>query len=127
MADVCLYDLSGGLWGPSVEVEQVVEGLLVGGHVGGHAAGFGSAAGGGVDQHGFADPAEGVEECFDGRGRGRRGGLCRRRRWASCRASTQVKVWTAMLWSVQWCIGENDTSWGSLSCRKPNSISDWER
>ena len=66
MADVCPYDLSGGLWGPSVEFEQVVEGVLVGAHVGGHAAGFGSAAGGGVDQHGLADPAEGVEEGFDG-------------------------------------------------------------
>src|SRR5664279_1590960 len=45
-------------------------------------------------------------------------------RWAICRASTQVKVCTAMLLSVQWNIGENATWWGSLSCRKPNSISD---
>src|SRR5664279_1237566 len=51
---------------PPVEVEHVVEGLLVGGHVGGHAASFGSSAGGGVDQHGFAYPTEGVEEGFDG-------------------------------------------------------------
>jgi hypothetical protein len=50
----------------------------------------------------------------------------RRSRWASYRAITQVKVCTAMLWSVQWYIGANDTSWG-LSCRKPNSISDCER
>src|SRR5664279_4315963 len=48
-------------------------------------------------------------------------------RWAICRARTQVKVCTAMLLSVQWNIGENATWWGSLSCRKPNSISDWDR
>jgi len=48
------------------EVEQAAEGLLVGGHLGGHAAGFGSSAGGGVDQHGFLDSAEGVQEGFDG-------------------------------------------------------------
>src|SRR5664279_3496351 len=66
MRDICPYDLSGGLRGPSVEVEQVVEGPLVGAHVGGHAAGVGSSAGGGVDQHGFADSAEGVQEGFDG-------------------------------------------------------------
>ena len=66
MADICPYDLSGWLWGPSVEVEQVVEGLLVGAHFGRHAAGFGSSAGGGVDHHGFPDPAEGVQEGFDG-------------------------------------------------------------
>ena len=66
MADVCLYDLSDGLWGPSLEFEQVVEGFLVAAHVGGHAAGLGSSAGRGIDQHGLADPAEGVEEGFDG-------------------------------------------------------------
>ena len=60
MTDICPYDLSGGLRGPSVEVEPVVEGLLVGAHFGGHAAGFGSSAGGRVDQHGFLNPAEGV-------------------------------------------------------------------
>src|SRR5664279_5523049 len=60
-----VYDLSRGRC-PPVEVEHVVEGLLVGGHVGGHAASFGSSAGGGVDQHGFAYPTEGVEEGFDG-------------------------------------------------------------
>ena len=66
LADVCAYDLSGGSGCPSVEVKQLVEGLLVGAHVGGHAAGLGSAAGGGVDQHGFLDPAEGVQEGLDG-------------------------------------------------------------
>jgi len=59
------YDLSRGRC-PSAEVEQVVEGLLFDCHVGGHAAGFGSSAGGGVDQHGFLNPAEGVQERFDG-------------------------------------------------------------
>ena len=65
MADGCPYDLS-RCWCPSVEVEQLVEGLLVGAHFGGHAAGFGSSAGGGVDQHRFLYSAEGVEEGFDG-------------------------------------------------------------
>jgi DNA-binding LacI/PurR family transcriptional regulator len=51
----------------------------------------------------------------------------RRIRWAICRASTQVKTCTRMLCSVQWCIGENDTTRGSLSCRKENSASDWDR
>jgi hypothetical protein len=41
-------------------------------------------------------------------------------RWAIWRASTQVKTWTRMLCSVQWCIGENDTTCGSLSWRKEN-------
>ena len=59
-----VYDLSRGRC-PSVQVEQVVEGFLVGAHFGGYAAGFGSSAGGGVDQHGFPDAAEGVEEGFD--------------------------------------------------------------
>ena len=31
-----MYDLSGGLWGPSVQGEEVVEGLLVWAHFGGH-------------------------------------------------------------------------------------------
>jgi len=31
-----------------------------------HAPGFGSAAGGGVDQHGFLDPGELVQELADG-------------------------------------------------------------
>ena len=38
IADSCLYDLSGGLWGPSVQGEEVVKGLLVWAHFGGHAA-----------------------------------------------------------------------------------------
>ena len=46
--------------------EEVVEGLLVWAHFGGHAACFGPSTGGGVDQHGFADPAQGVQERFDG-------------------------------------------------------------
>ncbi len=29
-----------------------------------------------------------------------------------------MKVCTRMLCSVQWCMGENETRWGSLSCRK---------
>ena len=60
------YDLSRGGGGPAVEVEQVVEGALVGVHVGGDAAGFGSSAGGGVDQHGFLDTAQGVKDVPDG-------------------------------------------------------------
>ena len=126
MTDSCPYDLSGGLWGPSVEAEQVVEGLLVAAHFGGHAAGFGSSAGGGVDQHGFPDPAEDVQEGFDGQVVAGAVGL-ESQQWASCRARTQVKVCTAMLFWVQWYIGENDTSCGFLSWRNPNSISDWER
>ena len=34
IADSCLYDLSGGLWGPSVQGEEVVKGLLVWAHFG---------------------------------------------------------------------------------------------
>src|SRR5664279_1668663 len=51
-----VYDLSRGRGGPVVEVEQVVEGFVVGAEVGGDAAGFGSSAGGGVDLNppGFA-------------------------------------------------------------------------
>ena len=55
-----VYDLSRGRGGPAVEGEQVVEGFVVGAEVGGDAAGFGSSAGGGVDQHGFLDTAQGV-------------------------------------------------------------------
>src|SRR6266498_2259791 len=50
---------------------------------------------------------------------------CRRIRCAICRARTQVRVWTRMLCSVQWNIGENDTTCGSFICRKENSASDW--
>ena len=38
-----------------------------------------------------------------------------------------MKTWTRMLCSVQWCIGENDTTWVSFICRKENSASDWDR
>jgi hypothetical protein len=38
-----------------------------------------------------------------------------------------VNTWTRMLCSVQWCIGENDTTCGSFICRKENSASDWDR
>ena len=48
-------------------------------------------------------------------------------RWAICRARTQVKTWTRMLCSVQWCMGEKDTTRVSLICRKENSASDWDR
>ena len=51
----------------------------------------------------------------------------RRMRWAICRARTQVKTWTRMSWSVQWCIGENDTTRVSFIWRKENSASDWDR
>ena len=51
----------------------------------------------------------------------------RRMRWASWRARTQVKTWTRMLCSVQWCIGLNDTTWVSFIWRKENSASDWDR
>src|SRR5271166_5639971 len=51
----------------------------------------------------------------------------RRIRCAICRARTQVKTWTRMLWSVQWYMGENETTCGSFSCRKENSASDWDR
>src|SRR5664279_1046090 len=60
------YDLSGLLWCPAGQVEQVVEGLLVGGHVGGHPSGFGSAAGRGVDHDGLFDSGQGVQQGFDG-------------------------------------------------------------
>jgi len=30
-------------------------------------------------------------------------------------------VWTRMLCSVQWCMGENETTCGSFICRKENS------
>src|SRR6478609_2266045 len=60
------YDLSRCCRCPSVQVEQFVQGLLVGGHVGGDAACFGSSAGGGVDQHGFLDAAQGVQEGLHG-------------------------------------------------------------
>src|SRR5882724_10176297 len=46
----------------------------------------------------------------------------RRMSWAICRARTQVKTWTLMLCSVQWCIGEKDTTCGSLSWRKENGF-----
>src|SRR5512135_3894383 len=42
----------------------------------------------------------------------------RRMRWAICRARTQVKTWTRMLCSVQWCSGEKDTTCGSFIWRK---------
>ncbi len=38
-----------------------------------------------------------------------------------------MKTWTRMLCSVQWCIGENDTTRVSFICRKENSASDWDR
>jgi hypothetical protein len=47
--------------------------------------------------------------------------------FAGAFGTTQVMTCTRMLWSVQWCIGENDTTCGSLSCRKENSASDWDR
>src|ERR1035437_8290364 len=51
----------------------------------------------------------------------------KRIRCAICRARTQVNTCTRMLCSVQWNIGENETTWRSLSCRKENSASDWDR
>ena len=126
MADICPYDLSGWLWGPSVEVEQVVEGLLVGAHFGGHAAGFGSSAGGGVDQHGFPDPAEGVEEGFDGQVVAGAVGF-------ESEEVGQLQVQYAgegvhgdVVLGPVVHRGERHLM-GSLSCRNPNSISDWER
>jgi len=61
-----VYDLSrvGGC--PAVQVIEVVEGLLVRGHIGGHAACFRAAAGGGVEEHGFPDPGQGVKQRADG-------------------------------------------------------------
>jgi hypothetical protein len=51
----------------AVDVEQVGELLLGGGHVGEHAAGAGAAfAAVVVEEHGFLDPAEGGEEFGDG-------------------------------------------------------------
>jgi len=47
--------------GVGVEVEQVVEALLGGVDLGEHASGAGSSAFALVEQHGFLDPAEGVE------------------------------------------------------------------
>src|SRR5258708_2487911 len=46
----------------------------------------------------------------------------RRMRWATWRARTQVNMCTRMLCSVQWCIGEKDTTWGSFMWRKENGL-----
>src|SRR5665647_1621027 len=51
----------------------------------------------------------------------------RRMRCATARARTQQKMWTRILGSVQWNIGENPTTCGSLSWRNPDSTSFWER
>ena len=52
-----VYDLSRCWRCPSVEVEQFVQGLLVGGHVGGDAAGLRGGGGGRADVHGVGlDP-----------------------------------------------------------------------
>ena len=70
------------------EAEEVVEGVLLGGEVGDHSACFGSAAGGGVEQHGFLDSGECGQEP-----RTLISVLawlaCRRMRRAMARASTQ--------------------------------------
>src|SRR5665811_1849906 len=127
-----VYDLSPRC--PLGEVEDFGEFVLGVGGFGEHPAGFGAAAGGGVDQDGFLDAGELVEQFPHRQSSSSRTDRCspacsdsRRIRWAICRARTQVKVWTRMLCSVQWCIGENETTWGSLSWRKLNSASDWER
>ena len=73
--------------------------------LGEHAVGSGPAAVAVVEQDGLADAGE--------LARAVRGRTCRsparaarrRMRWAICRARTQVKTWTRMLCSVQWCIG----------------------
>jgi hypothetical protein len=48
-------------------------------------------------------------------------------RWASWRASTQMKTWTTMLCSVQWNIGLKEAVRGSFICRKEDSAWDWDR
>ena len=49
-----------------VDVEQVREALFGGIHVGDHASGSGAAFGAVVEQDGFLDAGEGVEEFADG-------------------------------------------------------------
>jgi len=49
-----------------VECEEFGEVVLGGGGLGEHAAGLGAATGGGVDQHGFLDAGQGVEQFADG-------------------------------------------------------------
>ncbi len=78
---------------------------------------------GGVDQDGSFDGGQLAEQFADGHMQPGLGGRAAHIRWAICRASTQVKMWTRMLCSVQWCMGENDTTCGSLSWRKENSAS----
>src|SRR5260370_41129014 len=70
---VLAYDLTPGC--PLGQVEDFVELLLVCGELGGHAAGFGAAAGGGVDEDGFADAGELGEQPADGHGQSRPGGV----------------------------------------------------
>ena len=113
---VSAYDLTAGY--PAVQPEDVVESGLVRGELGGHAACPGASSGGGVDQDGLTDAGELAEKprtdrsspCWRAR---------RRIRWASWRARTQVKTWTRMLCSVQWCIGENDTTCGVFHLPEP--------
>ena len=73
---------------PAVELEDVEEVLLELVGVGDHTAGFGSAAGAGVEQDGFFDAGERVEQAATDRSL-----PCwwawRRMRWAIIRASTQ--------------------------------------
>ena len=54
------YDLSAGC--PPVEVEDRGELVLFWGGLGEHPAGLGASSGGGVDQHGFLDAGQGVEQ-----------------------------------------------------------------
>ncbi len=67
------YDLSLGC--PAVQLEDLGEVILGGGGLGEHAAGFGSSAGGGVDQHGFLDSGQGVQQLPDAHGKAVLGGV----------------------------------------------------
>src|ERR1039457_1804104 len=114
---------SGGVTG---EAEDLGELVLDRAGFGEHAVGSGPAAAGLVEQDGLADPGEFAEQGAEDRSRPARA-AARRMRWAICRARTQVKTWTRMLCSVQWRIGEKNTTRVSLSWRKENSASDRDR
>src|SRR5680860_1407859 len=105
-------------WAPLGEVEDLAELVLGLGGFGEHPSGLWAATGGGVDQDGLLDVGELGEQFADrvvlpglvGFASHQVGDW-----WAICNASTQVKVCTRMLCSVQWRIGENETTCGSLS------------
>ena len=118
-----MYDLSPGC--VPAEFEDVVELLLVAGELGGHASGLGASSGGGVDQYGLADGGELGEQDAD------------RQAWAGALGFTAHQVGDlqgeyagehvhadVVLGPVE---HRGERTRGSLSCRKENSASDWDR